>query len=135
MSCSHGPQLIENPIAGVEIRKAVASENGRLIGLVSFGSSDNDLLEGRAEIKHLYLNGMWRGRGLGRHLVQMAFQDLALSGHTGIGLAVVEDNASARAFYKSMGGQETVVFTDPGPIWKSTNILVTWPLPACPGMI
>ncbi|MCT4683102.1 MAG: hypothetical protein N4A39_05170 [Roseicyclus sp.] len=41
-------------------------------------------------------------------------------------LSVVRDNRDARRFYAAMGGRETGRFTDPGPPWRSENIVVSW---------
>lgn len=108
----------------------VADCGGELAGFISFGASNNPLYGDRAEIKHLYVGNAWRGQGIGRRLMGLAFRRLHSAGHTAVGLAVVEENTNARLFYKALGGVETITFEDPGPLWKSNNVLVEWQLPA-----
>lgn len=104
----------------------LAIADGSLVGFITFGSARDAVFSPNAEIKHLYVDGSWRGRGIGQELMTIAFQKLKEQGFPGVGLAVVQDNQQARAFYKKFGGIETGCFTDPGPIWKSQNVLVTW---------
>ena len=106
----------------------LAFDHDRLVGLINFGATKQEEFQGIAEIKHLYVDQRWRGRGLGKRLINTAFHDLSEQGYKGVGLAVVKENVSAREFYKAIGGIEATTFTDPGPMWKSTNILITWSL-------
>ena len=98
-------------------------------GVVSFGHPVHPAFDGMAEIKHLYVRPEARGRGLGRQLLGAAFAHLHGIGQTGAGLAVVRENEAARRFYRAMGGIEDGGFTDPGPLWRSDNVLVRWSLP------
>ena len=100
---------------------------GTIVGLVSYGPPASEIFGDRGEIKHLYVDGSQRGRGLGRRLLKQAFQRMGEAGFNGVGLSVVTENIAARRFYKSLGGVEHAEFQDPGPIWKSSNILVVWP--------
>lgn len=95
-------------------------------GLVSFGPNDTPVFGGRGEIEHLYVAQGARGAGLGRQLLTLARDQLAAAGLPGTGLAVVRGNHAARAFYVRTGGHEATGFTDPGPLWRSDNILITW---------
>lgn len=104
----------------------VADEGGTLLGVVSLGSSSNSVFEGRAELKHLYVANGAQNRGLGEQLLQHAINECKAAGDFGMALAVVRQNERARGFYKKMGGVETCDFTDPGPLWRSENILVVW---------
>ena len=96
---------------------------------VSCAESDEGYVyEGSAEVKHLYIERAARGIGIGRRLMRIAFNQLSVDGHKKVGLAVVKENAAARAFYSMLGGVEINSFVDPGPLWKSDNILVSWSL-------
>lgn len=110
----------------------LALAEGKIVGLVSYGPPGSEIFGGRGEIKHLYVDGSQRGRGLGRRLLKLAFQQMGELDFDGIGLSVVRENAAARRFYAAVGGLEHGSFTDPGPIWKSDNILVVWPKGAAP---
>lgn len=104
----------------------LAERDGAIAGLVSFGPTDHPAFAGRGEIGHLYVDAEQRGRGLGRQLLTQAIAQLRAAGFGGVGLAVVRDNHAARAFYAAAGGQEAGGFTDPGPLWRSDNLLVVW---------
>ncbi|MEM6496874.1 MAG: GNAT family N-acetyltransferase [Pseudomonadota bacterium] len=107
----------------------VAHCNNEFTGFISFGPADNAVYGEGAEIKHLYVGRAWRGRGIGHRLLAHAFQQLHLAGYHDVGLAVVKENTAARSFYAALGGVEITEFEDPGPLWKSRNILVAWSLP------
>lgn len=106
----------------------VAFDHNDLVGFITFGATKQIAFHDLAEIKHLYVDQRWRGRGLGKHLISTAFHDLNEQGYKGAGLAVVAENVPAREFYRAIGGVEATAFIDPGPMWKSTNILITWSL-------
>ncbi len=112
-----------------DVGAIVAVRGEVLAGVVSFGPSSNEVFDGAAEIDHLYVRASARGTGAGRALLTTAFRQLADAGHRRAALAVVEENEAARRFYASMGGAEVGRFTDPGPLWRSSNILVAWDLP------
>ncbi|UUX48229.1 GNAT family N-acetyltransferase [Nisaea acidiphila] len=105
----------------------LAMDGGTIVGLVSYAPPNARIFGRRGEIKHLYVDASQRGRGLGAHLLRLALQQMSELDFEGAGLSVVEQNAAARQFYKSLGGTESGTFEDPGPIWKSSNILVVWP--------
>lgn len=104
----------------------LALAGGAIAGLVSFGPSDHPVFAGRAEISHLYVDPAARNTGLGRRLLHHGRDQLRRAGFVGSGLAVVRDNHAARAFYAACGGREAGGFTDPGPLWRSDNVLVVW---------
>lgn len=107
----------------------LAEEAGEVVGLVGYGPASNPVFAGRAEIGNLYVDAAQRGTGLGRRLMQAAFSTLAAGGAEAVGLAVVRQNLTARRFYAALGGVEVAEFQDAGPLWKSDNLLVVWPLP------
>ncbi len=104
----------------------LAWRDNEIVALLDFGPSTNPVFGDRGEIKHLYLDRSVRGIGLGRRLIATAFDRLAEDGFAGAGLAVVRQNAEAIGFYKACGGREVARFTDPGPIWRSENIVMAW---------
>tara|TARA_R110002012_G_scaffold39821_1_gene109861 strand:- start:1513 stop:2058 length:546 start_codon:yes stop_codon:yes gene_type:complete len=122
------PGWIET-LTSTDVRKntQIALADGAIVGLVSYGPPTSDIFGGRGEIKHLYVDSSQRGRGLGRRLLQQALHQMGELDFDGVGLSVVRENMAARHFYKSLGGTEQAEFQDPGPIWKSSNILVVWP--------
>ena len=118
------------------ITEATASDSGAIVavsddaivGVVSFGPSSSEAFAGAVEIDHLYVRASARGTGTGRALLLAAFERLTGLGHRRAALAVVEQNEAARRFYAAMGGVEVDCFTDPGPLWRSSNVLVAWEL-------
>ncbi|WP_175484818.1 GNAT family N-acetyltransferase [Jannaschia pohangensis] len=113
--------LDKRPCAGV----FVAEQDASLLGVVSYGPSQHESFAGRTEIKHLYVAELARGLGVGRLLLKAVLDDESAA-RPGLALAVVRQNNSARRFYKKMGGAEIGTFIDPGPLWKSENIIVAW---------
>lgn len=97
--------------------------HGPILGVVSFGPSRHEALGGRLEIKHLYVARDAQGSGIGRRLLNTVLHD---SPSRGVALAVVRQNEQALGFYTSMGGTPRGTFVDPGPLWRSENIVVAW---------
>ncbi len=104
----------------------VAERDGTLAALVCFGPASQPELGHQAEIKHLYVAGSARQMGLGKTLLDAALARLAKDGYSKATLAVVAENEAARGFYRACGGQEVGTFSDAGPLWKSSNIIVEW---------
>ncbi|WP_130406157.1 GNAT family N-acetyltransferase [Thalassococcus sp. S3] len=107
----------------------VARDADTIVGVVSIGSSDNPVFEGRAELKHLYVAKDAQSSGLGKRLLLTAINECKGAGSNGMALAVVRQNERARKFYRNMGGVEGARFVDPGPLWQSENVLVVWDFP------
>ena len=105
----------------------VAERGNALAGIVCFGPASQPELGDQAEIKHLYVAASARHQGIGKSLLQAALAHISKSLFTKATLAVVQENTAARRFYKACGGQERGTFTDAGPLWKSANIIVSWP--------
>jgi hypothetical protein len=57
-----------------------------------------------------------------RHLAGLEIS----AGTRGIGLGVVVGNAPATAFYQALGAQPVGRYRDPGPLWRSDNLLCAW---------
>lgn len=104
----------------------VSEHNGALAALVCFGPASQAELGNQAEIKHLYVAASARQLGLGKALLEAALVRLAKDGYTNATLAVVAENTTARGFYQACGGQEVGTFSDAGPLWKSSNVIVEW---------
>ena len=104
----------------------VAQDSRSVLGVISIGSSDHAAFGDRIEVKHLYVAEGAQGRGVGTQLLNTAIQECESVGAPGVALSVVRQNERAREFYRSMGGQEVTNFIDPGPLWRSENVLVTW---------
>lgn len=103
----------------------VADAEGGLAGLVSFGAAGHSAFGG-GEVKHLYVDADHAGRGVGRRLLRAALNEMATAGIRRAVLAVVAGNTAAIGFYEKMEGRREGRFTDPGPLWRSENLIYVW---------
>ncbi|WP_170865611.1 GNAT family N-acetyltransferase [Wenxinia saemankumensis] len=104
----------------------LAEAGGALAGFVSWGAPRHGPLRGAREIHTLYVAAGHRRAGLGRRLLSFAFDAIRQAGPLAIGLAVLDGNAAARRAYAALGGREIDVVTDPGPLWRSRDVIVLW---------
>lgn len=104
----------------------LALDDAGLAGFVTIGPAGYDQMGERGEVKHLYIAARARRSGLGTRLLSHGIEQLRAGGYPGAALVVVRQNAGARAFYTRMGGVETARFSDPGPLWRSENVMMTW---------
>jgi len=107
-------------------RTTVAVMMEEIIGFAQTAPSSEPLFAGRAELKYLYVAGHQARRGIGRLLIRDAASSLLRRGYQAMGLGVVTGNEAAIRFYQAMGGREAGHYTDPGPLWRSDNLLYIW---------
>lgn len=105
---------------------------GNIIGFASAGASRPSNRDYTGELYAIYVLGSHHGRGLGRALVEAVAADLASQGVCSMFLWVLADNAPARRFYESLGGQAVytraieiggTMIDEIGYGWKDTAIL------------
>lgn len=83
---------------------AALIKDNKVIGFCTLGANrDDDLDDSYGEIWGIYLLPQYWGRGLGKTLINWGIQELAKRGYDKISLWVLEDNISARVFYKKIG--------------------------------
>lgn len=104
----------------------LAEQGERLVGIGSAGAPSLPLFEGRGEIRSLYVDPAIKRQGIGRRLMRELALHLAACNYPGAGLGVVVGNDPAIAFYRSLGGRVAGHYVDPGPIWRSDNIVILW---------
>ncbi|AYG59399.1 GNAT family N-acetyltransferase [Rhizobium jaguaris] len=104
----------------------VAEQGDRLVGIGAVGAPSQAAFEGRGEIRSLYVDPAIKRQGLGRRLMAKLAEHLAGLHYPGAALGVVVGNDPAIAFYQSLGGRMIGRYTDPGPIWRSDNIIIAW---------
>ncbi|HEY4164776.1 MAG TPA: GNAT family N-acetyltransferase [Dongiaceae bacterium] len=90
------------------------------------GAPGHPVFGEHGEIKHLYVGQDSKRRGLGRRLLGAMARTLRDFGHSEIALGVVAENVPARAFYETLGGAQIGAYTDPGPHWRSHNLIYAW---------
>lgn len=104
----------------------LAEQDNRLVGIGAIGGASEAAFEGRGEIRSLYIDPSVKRQGLGRRLMRELATQLAAMGYSGAALGVVVGNDPAVAFYQSLGGRIIGQYTDPGPIWRSDNLIFVW---------
>ena len=103
-----------------------AEREKQIVGFGSAGAPSEPIFEGRGEVRWLHVAPTLQGMGVGRRLMSALTQALAVQGYEGCALAVVVGNNRAARFYRRLGGREIGRFTDPGPLWRSENIVFAW---------
>lgn len=104
----------------------VAECDARFAGFGLAGAPGDPAFGGRGEVKYLYVDAALHRRGIGRRLLAELARRLGAQGFAGLALGVVTGNAPAMAFYAALGGRAIGVYDDPGPIWRSRNIVYAW---------
>ena len=104
----------------------LAHADGVLKGVAAVTPASLPQMDGRGEVKWLYVGDDARRTGLGRRLLQTAFDAFRDRGLPGAALTVVDGNLPAIRFYEAMGGTRLGPMTDPGPIWKSKGWIYVW---------
>ncbi|MBW8727915.1 MAG: GNAT family N-acetyltransferase [Inquilinus limosus] len=104
----------------------VAEIGGVLAGFGLAGPPGDPAYGDRGEVKYLYVGRDFARRGLGRRLLAAMAAALVERGYPALGLGVVVGNDPAIAFYEAQGGRRIGAYTDPGPLWRSDNLLYAW---------
>ncbi|MGU7768802.1 N-acetyltransferase family protein [Burkholderia sp. MR1-5-21] len=104
----------------------IAEIDGRMVGIGSAGRPSESIFDERGEIKFLYVDPDFKRRGIGRALLEKLAMHLRGVHYQGAALSVVKGNEPAIAFYESLNGRQAGEYIDPGPIWRSRNIVFVW---------
>jgi ribosomal protein S18 acetylase RimI-like enzyme len=104
----------------------VGERDGSLVAIGSSGPATAPELEPHGEINTLYVDAAMAGRGIGRRMMAALAADLQARGFSSAALGVVAANARATAFYERLGGACAGRYTDPGPHWRSENLIYVW---------
>jgi hypothetical protein len=83
----------------------VAELDGRVVGFCGGGPCRDEDLEYDGELYAIYIHPRWHGQGIGRALLERMARWLRWLGCRRMLIWVLEDNAPARRFYESLGGQ------------------------------
>lgn len=104
----------------------VAELDGIIVGFTQLASPQEPLFGDGQEVKYLYVAGSHARQGIGRqllrHLAKIALRD----GVRSLGLGVVVGNEAAISFYQAMAARLIGRYRDPGPLWRSDNLLYAW---------
>lgn len=112
--------------ADVDQMVLVAEANGQIVGIGAAGRPSEPIFGDRGEIKFLYVDPGSQRRGIGRMLLARLTEHLKAREFRGVALGVVKGNAAAIAFYRALDGDLAGEFIDPGPIWRSENLVFFW---------
>nr|WP_241021334.1 GNAT family N-acetyltransferase [Burkholderia sp. Ac-20344] len=104
----------------------IAEVDAGIVGIGAAGAPSESIFEGRGEIKFLYVDPGYKRRGIGRQLLARLAMHLSRLGYRGAALSVVNGNDAAIAFYGALNGRIAGEYVDPGPIWRSHNIVMVW---------
>ncbi|MBN8951528.1 MULTISPECIES: GNAT family N-acetyltransferase [unclassified Rhizobium] len=107
-------------------RVLLALQGQRLVGIGAIAAPSEPAFEGRGEVKSLYVDSSIKRQGIGRKLMREMACELAAMGYSALGLGVVVGNEPAIAFYRAIGGQLVGRYIDPGPLWRSDNLILAW---------
>ncbi|WP_256975836.1 GNAT family N-acetyltransferase [Burkholderia sp. AU31280] len=104
----------------------VAEIDGSIVGIGAAGAPSDPVFKGRGEIKFLYVDPRFQRRGIGRQLLARLATHLGRLRYPGAALSVVDGNDAAIAFYAALHGRPAGEYIDPGPVWRSRNIVMVW---------
>ncbi|KAG8150321.1 GNAT family N-acetyltransferase [Burkholderia catarinensis] len=104
----------------------IAEIDHTIVGIGAAGAPSEPIFDGRGEIKFLYVDPEFKRRGIGRTLLAQLATHLKKMRYRGAALSVVKGNEPAIAFYASLNGRLAGEYVDPGPIWRSHNIVMVW---------
>ena len=104
----------------------VAIQDDVIVGFARVAPPQEPLFGDRRELKYLYVARSQARRGIGRALLQHLAGLERRAGTRGIGLGVVAGNAPAIAFYQALAARPVGRYQDPGPLWRSDNLLYAW---------
>lgn len=104
----------------------VAEVDGVLAGFGHYGPPSDPIFGDLGEVKKLYVATRLARRGIGRALLTAMAERLRAQGYPGVGVGVLAENAPARAFYEALAGTLHARYVDPGPNWRSDNVVYAW---------
>ena len=99
-----GPQWWDSAIRKGS-RVSVLVFGDKVAGYANYGRNRARSLHFEGEIYELYLRPEFQGLGFGRRLFSSARRDLTQSGLQSMVVWALSDNATAVAFYRSLGGK------------------------------
>lgn len=121
---AHWQEKLQQPGTALVL---LAESAGQLVGFCRVDAPSHPQFGEHAEIKSLFVSDEHQRQGIGRRLLGAAAREMQRLGYRSIALGVVEGNDSAMRFYQALGGAAAGHYTDPGPLWRSSNVIYVWP--------
>ena len=104
----------------------IAEIGSKLVGIGAVGRPSDPIFGSRAEIKNLYVLPGYQGQGIGTHILKDLAAHAKAAGYGSVTLSVVKGNKRAARFYEARRAKKIGEFRDPGPIWRSDNVVYGW---------
>ena len=94
-------RIIDNP----EIELYVVEYEGKIIGYMDFGIPVRPFKDYKQEIGLLYILKEYQGKGIGKHLFNIAYENIKKTGVNEFIISCNKYNIPAQKFYEKMGGE------------------------------
>jgi len=107
-------------------RVAIAEIGCEVVGIGAIGRPSDPVFGSRAEIKNLYVMPGTQGQGIGTRILRDLAAHAKAAGYRSVALSVVKGNDRAAGFYEALRARKIGEFRDPGPIWRSDNVVYGW---------
>lgn len=104
----------------------MAEVSGEVVGIGAIDRPSDPVFGSRAEIKNLYILSSFQRQGIGKRLLRDLALHAKIMGYGAVALSVVKGNEPACRFYEALHARKIGEFRDPGPIWRSDNIVYAW---------
>ncbi len=82
----------------------IVEDQNRIVGYMSCGTPLRPYKDYKQDVGLLYLLKEYQGKGLGRELFNIAYENIKEKGYKSFFISCNKYNTSAQAFYKKMGG-------------------------------
>lgn len=94
-------KIIENP----DIQLYVVEDEAKIIGYMDFGIPIRPFKDYKQEIGLLYILKEYQGKGIGKRLFNMAYENIKKTGFNEFFVCCNKYNIPAQKFYEKMGGE------------------------------
>jgi GNAT superfamily N-acetyltransferase len=104
----------------------VAVENGKVVGLVGARDNDVEALSYKKQIRSMYVDPDWQGKGVGSALFLQIRKELIERNAKNMMLWCITANEQARSFYEKHGGRLIEDVTLPEEFSVMPHIIYVW---------
>lgn len=107
-------RIFQNIVSNPDIELYVATDDTKIVGLMTCGKPYRPFMDFEQEIALLYILKEYQRQGIGKAFFELAKKQVKENGYTDFFLSVNSRNYDAQKFYEAMGG--VVVFEDEAQI-------------------
>ncbi|MGL4798578.1 MAG: GNAT family N-acetyltransferase [Cellulosilyticaceae bacterium] len=101
--CSERNKKLKEDFISNRLSGYVVEEDGRILGMLAFGNTEDIDKEGVFEIWYIYVAQDVQGKGVGSSLLSFGEQQARNAGHNEIVIWAFKENKLALAFYEKHG--------------------------------